>query len=176
MKLIISLVVVFALLASFASAFGIGSTFLDSNTLKIEEGQTAFYRIELQNSDDIDVPILFRLSSEADVAIVAESQEIYMVPANEVVKIVVNITSPVDARPGDKFKVTYSAQPQQVSGAGTLQFAPGITKDFTVLILEKEDTQNFEDFLPGKGFLYILLIAIIVAYGGYKQYERKRKK
>ncbi|MBI2664945.1 hypothetical protein HYX10_06425 [Candidatus Woesearchaeota archaeon] len=170
MRLIVAAIVILALAAN-AHAIAVGSPYLEENTLKIPEGQTATYTITLQNIEDSDAQAIV---SAAGIAEIIDEKESYIVPAGVTdFPIAFKITPPEDAELGDVYEVSYSVRGGK---AGSLPVGLTLNRKFNVEITKNPDKFYFGTYLREKGFLWMALLITVAGYAWYKRNERKRKK
>jgi hypothetical protein len=99
-----------ALTAQDASSFGLASSYLENNTMILFPGETREYKVELQNVDSSEIRAKFVL--ESNITKVIDEKEFYIVGnKTQVLPIMLSITAPESAKPGETFEVRYGAYP-----------------------------------------------------------------
>lgn len=174
MKALIIAVAAVILLASAMNSYAIaiGSPYLDDNTLKLPEEQSATYTIVLQNIEKSDARLDVILNS--NFAEIVDKKDVYVVPAGVTdYPVTFKITQPEGAKLGDVYTIDYEVSSKNADGS--LPMALGITKSFRVEIVKNPEKFYFGSYLRENGLLWLLLFAMLIGYAWYVRNERKKK-
>ena len=163
----LSAISMFLILSSLVSAFAVSSPFWDESPLEMDAGETANVVLLIQNmgsEDEINVNV--GIDHGEEVAEMADGNNIYAVPGGEKKEVIVKITTPDDAKPGDRYDVGF----RFTSGAegGGFGLGTSIVKEFDVVIKEekkgKPGTEGFEIPLWAIiiGIILVLIIIIVI--------------
>lgn len=164
------MVLVFAILVSYANAFGVSSPYWEERPLTMYIGETKTVDLNLQNVvGDEAVTVNIELKDGEEVATLSE--DTYTVAAgtsDTMVPLV--ITIPEDAVIGDTYTVSVDFKSVAEGEEGAIALGTGSTTTFDVIVSEKAKS--------GFGFnMYhgIILIAIILIIAAFYKYPRKKK-
>lgn len=167
-KLVILLPIILLLFSLKIYAVGISSPYLVNNTIKLMEGKSTIYTINLQNTEDIDIDVSITYSSE--IAKIIDYKERYTLPAKKLdTKISFNITAPIDAKIGDTYTISYSMKSLGSSGDGLLPMTTGMSKKFNVEIIKDPDSPDTNFLL----YFFVSVIAVLILIIIWKKIKKK---
>jgi len=116
-------------------SFGVGTPYLENNTLKLEPGQSYTYTITIQNNEDLQFDVQIKYNSDNNIA--------YLIPANmhilpKTFNNVYNfqIQIPKEAKPGDLYVLSYAAKPL-LNVSGQVPMVVEIARKVTILVVDK---------------------------------------
>jgi hypothetical protein len=107
---LLSVILLFFMLSSYTLAFGLASSYLKENTMRLYAGESKEYKIELQNSEEKKIRAQFVL--EEGIAEVTDKKEFYMLGGDApFAEIMLKVNAPKEAKIGDIYTVKYNAMP-----------------------------------------------------------------
>jgi hypothetical protein len=142
-------------------AIGIVTNYLENNTLKLMEGTSTLYEMQIQNTD-AEMKVKVGLNSE--IAYIIDHKAEYFLPAGvSHTPVYFNITAPLNAKAGDEHVINYYVEPLSTDG-GSIQFALRMNKNFKVKIIEDPNKPPPKNYLDGIIIGAILLVMVVVIY------------
>ncbi|MBU0471039.1 MAG: hypothetical protein KKF65_00315 [Nanoarchaeota archaeon] len=159
------------------NGLGVAQDFLQDDTLKLLKGETHYFKLILQNSEDIQVFV--KVEVESEIAEIEDEKELYeLSPKSYHNEVFLKITSPKNAKLGDSYKVSYAVTPVVKQEGGQIGMNMRIRQSFDVVIVD-EDGVGYNKYVLRKSseqkpssfgtikkiFPLILLIIIIGAVG-----------
>ena len=131
--------------AMFAYSFGLGTPYLDNNTLRLEPGQSYNYVLNIQNGDDIEFDVDFNYSSDGDIARLV-SLDRHILPRTYDNKAVIEIKIPDDAAIGTLYSLAYSAKPI-INQTGQVMMTVEIKRSLSILVVDKNGQGRKSSFI-----------------------------
>lgn len=186
--LILCILAIFVLLASFISAFGVSSHYWGDNPLKLAPGESKEVVLGLQNmvgGEDLTLEAMVT-NDEGIIASIADEKSIYSVPfGTKDREILVNVSVPGDAEAGKIYKVIVSLRQISTEGGGMLQITGGVTSTIPVQIVSFEESHKRVEEPPRiarqNGNLLIistivlLVVALTIFFVARRKIGRKQK-
>jgi len=119
-------------------AFGFSPSYLENNTLYINQGKRADYSIVIQNSEDQDVIVMVELLGDyAKIKGILENTTNVSVRAKSMdTQITFEINPPPNARIGQNYQIWYRLTPMIKKDGGTMPFTMRLNKQFNVFIVK----------------------------------------
>lgn len=133
---IIVYVMLLALIANFANAFGITSFYWEPDRpLSLLPGETRNVELQLQNMvGNEDITVSAEVLSGSEIAVITDPSNIYKVPAgHKDVYINLKVTMPENYKPGQKTTVTVSIKDVAEGEGGMMDFGTAVTTSFPVI-------------------------------------------
>jgi hypothetical protein len=166
MKQLVCFLFLSLILSCFAYGYGLGSGFLENNTMLLSPGESKEYIIELQNNDLIPLKMKFFL--ESDIASVINQEEYYFVGNLTPIKqITLLIKVPEDATPGKEYFLKYGATPYSDSNK-SINLNIQLSNSFKVVVKEPEQNNEKKEsslfptlIIVSIGIVFIVIFAII---------------
>jgi hypothetical protein len=154
----------FVLNINIVNGFGLASSYLENNTMFLSPGKTQEYKVELQNNDNSEIKVKFRLESE--IAKVLDEKEYYIVGGENKVKVItLLIKVPENSNPGEEYTVKYSAVPISVSNNRAINLNIKFNKEFKVVVNPTLDNQPVKkrSYLGSYAGTIIIIALFIIA-------------
>jgi hypothetical protein len=144
------------------NAFGIASPYLENNEMSVSPGESKDYKIELQNVDPIEIKVKFFL--ESNITKIVDEKEFYFVGNKTPIKeVILRVTLPENAKPGEEFKVKYGAYPLSSSDA-PVSLSIRLNKEFTVKTIGEiqERSTKKESLIYPVAIITVILVTLSV--------------
>lgn len=169
---IMMLICISAALLPFAAAFGVTSSYWDTNPLQLHPGEERTIDLELQNMvGGTDIKVLAKVTEGAEIATLLGETDTFLVPFGRkdiVAKVLFKV--PADALPGETKQVMVSfTQVADESKGEMIQMVSGVGKKIPVAVVSDQQQENQGKLFGGKGplslswILAVALIAFIIA-------------
>lgn len=172
----IALIVSLILMLPLVQAFGVTSSYWDTNPLTLHAGEEKIVELGLQNMvGGEDLTLLAKITEGADIATILGESDKYVIPFGSkdiVAKVLVKL--PADAVPGETREVAVSfTQVSDQDEGKMIQMVSGVGKRIPVVVVSDQPEEVPGKLFSGKGplslatILIIALIALIVALLGF---------
>jgi hypothetical protein len=144
------------------NAFGIASPYLENNEMTLSPGESRDYKIEIQNVDPSEIKVKFFL--ESNITRMVDEKEYFLVGnKTPIQEIVLRVTLPENAKPGEEFKIKYGAYPLSSSDA-PVSLSIRLNKEFTVKTIGEmqERSTKKESLIYTTAIITLILITLSI--------------
>lgn len=158
----------FFLLISGVNASGLVAPHWDgenANPVGLFINETRIINFELQNlGSDEDVTFRFEIVNGTEVAQLVDTNNLYLVKANDRTKVPVKITAPTGAKSGDTYKVKVEATTVETQKSGQFKFGAAMGASFDVVITARapQVVQEEQEKPSAINWIIYLIVAIII--------------
>lgn len=172
----IALVMCLVLMIPLVQAFGVTSSYWDTNPLTLHAGEEKVVELELQNMvGGEDLTLLAKITEGADIATILGESTKFIVPfGSKDVRAKILIKLPADVFPGETRDVAVSfTQVTDQDEGKMIQMVSGVGKKIPVVVVSNQPEEVSGKLFSGEGplslstILIIALVVLIVALLGF---------
>jgi len=156
-------------------AFAVSSDYWSGNSLRLAPGETKEFSLILQNLvGTSDLKLRAVVTSGSSVLRLADSNDIYIVPAGEKKNVNLIASIPSDSQPGQVYNVKVDFSEITESSGGEFRLGTAIGQSFDIIVLPEKTEESNNSVI-----LYVVagaaLLVIVVAFILVRVIKRKNK-